>query len=61
MNTVFDFSKEYTRYTYVINRKTAKGWKRVKGLPVYETYEEADKAAKKAGLERYSVHREFAR
>ena len=59
---LFDFSKHYERYVYFINYKTANGkFKRVKGLPVYETYEEAEKAAKKYTVEKCYIHRDFAR
>lgn len=59
---VFDFSKDYSRYIFVINYKTTTGkFKRVKGLPPYETYEEAEKAAKKYTVEKCYIHREFAR
>lgn len=62
MTTVFDFSKEYTRYVFTINYKTSLGnFKRIKGLPVYETYEEAEKAAKKYTVEKCYIHRTFAR
>jgi len=64
MTQVFDYSKEYTRYSYVVNYKTSAGnFRRVKGLPDYETYEEAELAAKHyAGINgKYYVHRDFVR
>lgn len=58
---VFEFSKEYTRYVWVINYKTSAGnFRRIKGLPPYETYEEAEKVTKHCSVKTY-IHREFAR
>lgn len=62
MRNVFDFSKEYERYVYYVNYKTSTGkFRRVKGLPVYETYEQAEIAAKKYTVEKCYIHRDFAR
>ncbi len=64
MTQVFSYTKDYTRYSYVVNYKTRNGnFRRVKGLPDYETYEEAEIAAKHyAGTaEKYYVHRNFVR
>lgn len=62
MRAVFDFSKNYDRYCYAVNYKTSTGnFRRVRGLPVYETYEEAEEAAKKAELDTYCIHRYFVR
>lgn len=59
---VFDFSKDYSRYIFTVNYKTSTGkFKRVKGIPVYETYEEAEKAAAKYTVEKCYIHRTFAR
>lgn len=59
---VFMFNKNYDRYTYVINYKTSTGkFRRVKGLPVYESYEEAEKAAEKYAMEKCYIHRDFVR
>lgn len=60
--SVFDFSKKYDSYVYTINYKTSLGgFKRIKGLPMYETYEEAENAAKKYTVEKCYIHRTFAR
>lgn len=62
MSAVFDFSKDYDRYAYAVNYKTGTGnFRRVKGLPVYETYEQAEAAAKKYTVEKCYIHRTFAR
>ena len=64
MTQVFSYTKDYTRYSYVVCYKTSLGnFRRVKGLPDYETYEEAEIAAKYyAGTaEKYYVHRDFVR
>ena len=55
---VFDFSKNYSRYLFVVIKPNGQ---RVKGLPVYETYEEAEAAAKKMTLDKYYSRREFVR
>lgn len=62
MRDVFSFSKNYERYVYYVNYKTRNGkFKRVKGLPVYETYEQAEAAAKKYTVKKCYIHRDFAR
>ncbi len=62
MKLVFDYSKNYTRYSYVVNYKTGTGkFRRIKGLPDYETYEEAELAAKKYSVEKCYIHRDFVR
>ena len=59
---VFEFTKEYSRYVFTINYKTKAGnFRRLKGLPVYESYEEAEKAAKKYTVEKVYIHRTFVR
>lgn len=62
MNSVFNFSKNYTGYSYAIYYKTGAGnFRRVKGLPVYETHEEAEKASKKYTVEKCYIHRDFVK
>jgi len=62
MRDVFGFSKEYERYVYYVMYNTSLGkFRRVKGLPVYETYEQAETAAKKYTVEKCYIHRDFAR
>ena len=60
--SVFDFSKEYSRYVFTVNYRTSLGnFRRLKGLPSYETYEEAEKAAKQYTVEECHILREFIR
>lgn len=62
MNSVFDFSKDYSRYILTVNYRTSAGnFRRVKNLPVYESYEEAEKAAQKYTVEKCYIQRTFAR
>ena len=62
MSEVFEFSKDYSRYVFTVNYKTGMGkFRRVKALPVYETYEQAEEAAKKYTVEKCYIRRNFAR
>lgn len=62
INDIFNFSKNYDRYVYEVMYKTVLGkFKQVKGLPVYETYEQAEAAAKRYAVEKYYIHRGFIR